>query len=288
MEQSCKTAGIVRIELTVTDLAAAERFYVEGLGFALAGRADAEPAMTALLGAERISAVELRRGGQTVVLQAFRPQGDRYPPGAVSADQVFQHFAMPVADMADSFRRLQGTRPSLISDGPQQLPASSGGVVACKFRDPDGHPLELIEFPDRHEAGIDHSAIVVMDVERSIAFYRDRLGFHVASRQVNTGPEQDRLDGLSDVSVDVVALQPAAPTPHLELLGYRRPAVRPMPRLQPHDVAATRLVLEVGALPADAVRLADGRRVMLTHDPDGHALLLQSAVVDEAANNGAR
>ncbi len=288
MEQSCKTAGILRIELTVMDLAAAERFYVDGLGFRVLGRGDVEPAMTALLGAERISAVELRRGAQALVLQAFRPPGDRYPADAVSADQVFQHFALPVADMADSFARLQGVQPSLISDGPQQLPASSGGVVACKFRDPDGHPLELIRFPDRHEAGIDHSAIVVMDVERSIAFYRDQLGFRMASRQVNSGPEQDRLDGLSDVSVDVVALEPAAPTPHLELLGYRKPAVRPMRQLRPCDVAATRVVLEVGVLPADAVRLADGRRVMLTHDPDGHALLLQSFAVGDAANSQAR
>lgn len=29
-----------------------------------------------------------------------------------------------------------------------RLPESSGGVTAFKFRDPDGHPLELLAFPD--------------------------------------------------------------------------------------------------------------------------------------------
>ena len=77
-------------------------------------------------------------------------------------------------------------------DGPQRLPASSGGVSAFKFRDPDGHPLELLAFPDgawpAHwqarsngdlALGIDHSAISVSDSARSIAFY-EALGLRVA------------------------------------------------------------------------------------------------------------
>ena len=36
---------------------------------------------------------------------------------------------------------------TISTDGPQLLPASSGGVTAYKFRDPEGHPLELIAFP---------------------------------------------------------------------------------------------------------------------------------------------
>ncbi len=38
---------------------------------------------------------------------------------------------------------------AISTDGPQRLPPSSGGVAAFKFRDPDGHPLELLAFPDR-------------------------------------------------------------------------------------------------------------------------------------------
>ncbi len=270
------TLRLLRIELTVSDLARAERFYVDGLGFDIAHRDAVDPAMATLLGADRITAVELHHGGQTVVLQAFQPPGALYPQGTASSDQLFQHFAVPVADMAAACARLQAVQPSPISQGPQLLPARSGGVVAFKFRDPDGHPLELIQFPDGHDDGIDHSAIVVMNAERSIGFYRDQLDFNLAARQINTGPEQDRLDGLTAVTVEVVALTPRQPTPHLELLAYQNPPVRPATRLRPRDVAATRLVLEVPDLPDDATRLADGRRARLIHDPDEHALVLLS------------
>jgi catechol 2,3-dioxygenase-like lactoylglutathione lyase family enzyme len=266
-----RTNRILRIELTVADLSRAERFYVDGLGFTVVRRGQAEAAPWC---AGRVQTVDVRRGGQTVLLQAFDPPGADYPSGAASCDQIFQHFAIPVADMAASLGRLQALRPVPISAGPQHLPARSGGATAFKFRDPDGHPLELIQFPDRHDDGIDHSAIVVTDVERSIAFYRDQLGFAVGARQTNTGREQDRLDGLPEVTVDVVALLPNHPAPHLELLAYRSPPVRPAVRPRPADVAATRLVLAVDGLPADAVRLADGARAALIHDPDEHALLL--------------
>ncbi|WP_428537570.1 VOC family protein [Rhodopila sp.] len=270
------TLRLVRVELTVSDLDHAERFYVDGLGFAVERRGVIDPAMARLLGADQVTAVTLRRGGQTLVLQAFQPSGARYPSGATSCDQIFQHFAVPVADMKAAYSRLQLVRPSPISPAPQLLPASSGGVVAFKFRDPDGHPVELIQFPDHHDDGIDHSAIVVMDVARSIDFYCDQLGFSVAARQINTGLEQDRLDGLASVSVDVVALEPERPTPHLELLGYRNPPVRPTIRLASRDIGATRVVLEGAELPSGSVRLGDGSRAGLIHDPDGHAIVLIS------------
>ena len=268
------TRRLLRMELTVSDLDHAERFYVEGLGFTAVDRGPVDPAMATLLGAERVVAATLRRGGQTLMLQQFQPSGDRYPHDANSCDQLFQHFAIPVVDMDAAYANLQAAGPTPISPAPELLPARSGGVVAFKFRDPDGHPVELIRFPDGHDDGIDHSAIVVMDLERSIAFYRDQLGFSVASRQVNTGQQQDRLDGLAAVSVDVIALNPQLPTPHLELLGYRNPPVRPAARLSPRDIAATRVVLEVLELPSSARRLTDGSRVQLMHDPDGHALVL--------------
>lgn len=273
-----KTRGIVRFELTVADLHKSEHFYVDGLGFTAALRGEAEPAMAALLGAERIATVELHKGGQIVVLQAFQPSGSAYPADATSSNQVFQHFAIPVADMAASHARLQALHPLPISKEPQLLPERSGGATAFKFRDPEGHPLELIQFPDNHGDGIDHSAIVVADVDRSIAFYRDQLGFTVAARQLNTGPEQDRLDGQAGISVEVVALTPSRATPHLELLAYRHPKVRTAEALRPNDLAATRLVLEVSSLPAGAARLSDGTHAMLAHDPDGHALLLVSTL----------
>lgn len=142
--------------------------------------------------------------------------------------------------------------------------------------------------------GIDHSAISVANVERSIALYAGILGLRVAARQVNHGAEQERLDDLPDVEVDVVAPQPeSAATPHIELLGYRRPRGRAAPcAVGPDDLAADRLVLEVTGLPALIERLEragfpavspactafpDGSRAVLMRDPDQHLLVLNEA-----------
>ena len=128
----------------------------------------------------------------------------------------------------------------------------------------DGLPPLVLDLSPLWRPAVAAAAIVVADAERSVAFYRERLGFALAARQTNTGPEQDRLDGLQHVSVDVIALEPAQATPHLELLAYRHPPVVPAGRLRPSDVAATRLVLEVDGLDRPA----------LLEDPDGHKLLL--------------
>jgi catechol 2,3-dioxygenase-like lactoylglutathione lyase family enzyme len=236
---------ILRFERAVTDLGRSVAFYKDALGFA---------APTAEVEGNRVL---LHREGDTLVLHEGGAAEE-----AVACDQGFQHLALPVTDMAAAWAQLISYAPRMISlGGPQRLPAASGGVTALKFCDPDGHPLEFLGFPDGRSGGIDHSAIVVSSAERSIAFYRERLGLQVTARQTNAGPEQDRLDGLSHVQVDVVALAPEGGSAHLELLGYRVPEVRPR---RPRAVPATRIVLEVD----------DSHTPELVHDPDGHALLL--------------
>ncbi len=273
-----KALQLLRVSLTVSDLAGSEAFYTGALGFATLGPAcDADPAMAKLLGASNLRTVRLRRGSQVLELAVFDPPGSPYPPGSRSNDLWFQHCALTVDDMAAAYARLARHPFTPISrGGPQLLP---GGASACKFRDADGHPLELIALAQpepRTAGGIDHSAISVSSAERSTAFYADTLGLQVAARQVNTGPAQDALDGLDHVLVDVVALVPEQPAPHLELLGYRTPPGRPASPLQPEDIAASRLVFQVDSLaghPGAAV-LANGARAKVMRDPDGHTLLL--------------
>ncbi len=275
---------LLRIELTVADLGRAEAFYSGALGFTAISQSKADPALAKLMGAERITQVGLHRGRQTLCLQSFETAGEPYPADVRTCDQMFQHIAIPVADMTAAYARLQPfVPPALSRSGPQQLPERSGGVTAYKFQDLEGHPLEILRFPDGHQDGIDHSAIVVAEVERSIAFYQDTLGLRVTARQLNHGPEQDRLDGLDSAEVEVVALEPQQGTPHVELLAYRAPPVRPARQLRPCDIAATRLVLEVEGLTNEAVALADGSRALLTHDPDGHALLLIEPLIRPGA-----
>ena len=115
---------------------------------------------------------------------AFDPPGRPYPDTRAANDRWFQHVAIVVADIEGVSARLErlSSRP-ISTGGPQLLPANTGGVTAFKFRDPDGHPLELLHFPPgvgdavwRHgegsgPLGYDHSAIVVEDLERSLSFY---------------------------------------------------------------------------------------------------------------------
>lgn len=283
---------IACISLTTAAPEATARFFREALGFEAIGteqRAGADFArlmgLDGGLDGARAQAVRLRLGRQEVELLAFDPPGRPYPAGSTSHDPWFQHMAIVVSDMRAAHARLSGhpgwTPISLA--GPQRLPESSGGVTAFKFRDPEGHPLELLEFPpDRLPPawqgpagadpcrGIDHSAIVVADTAASLAFY-EGLGFAVAARSLNHGAEQERLDALPGARVEVTGLAPAAGTlPRLELLCYRLPPVTP-PVLHSNDVAATRLVLE--AVPATDL---PGHRAgaAMRHDPDGHALVL--------------
>jgi catechol 2,3-dioxygenase-like lactoylglutathione lyase family enzyme len=269
-----------RVSLNVADLAAATAFYVRGFGFEATPAFDADPVLADLLGARALRVVLLRRGRQRLELATFDPPGHLYPANSRSDDLWFQHCALVTDDIAAAYEQLASFPFTPISrHGPQALP---GGIVAFKFRDPEGHPLELIQFPrpdPRTAGGIDHSAITVANAERSIAFYAARLGLSLQSRQVNRGPAQDALDNLDHVAVDVVALAAKGPAPHVELLAYRMPRGHASPIARPSAIAASRLVFATHGLDScdDAVTLADGSRACLIHDPDGHALLLEQS-----------
>lgn len=288
-----------RISRNVVDLARMVAFYRDALDFRVTEPArPTGPGWGARLGlpGARAQVARLQLGAQAIELVAFEPPGRPYPAQANAADLCFQHLAIVVSDIQAAYARVgaHGVVP-ISQGGPQTLPANTGGVSAFKFRDPEGHPLELIQFPAGVGApcwqqasglflGIDHSAIAVAEVATSVAFYQ-QLGWHVAGRSHNQGPAQSRLDGLADAQVDVVALQaqPAGP-PHVELLGYHVPRGR---RLQPpaavDDVVADRLVFAVPDLRPWQSRLAGagaatgvaGAAGVLLEDPDGHRLLLQ-------------
>jgi catechol 2,3-dioxygenase-like lactoylglutathione lyase family enzyme len=224
-----------------------------------------------LLGAERIE-----------IAVAADPRPELF----LSNETGFQHFALVVADMRRAYAQLSacaGWRPISLA-GPERLPKTSGGATAFKFRDPEGRPLELLQFPPdaipplwraRFEAdpqrlfhGIDHTGITIRDAGASAAFWA-RLGLEVAHRQLNQGPEQARLDAfaaVADAEVEIVSLSPPGGLrPGVEMLCYRRPptATRAAPDL---STAATRIVLSAPPPPGAGDR-----------DPDGHRLAFARA-----------
>ena len=265
--------AIAGFRLVTADLPRLGRFYQEVLGFVADGPEQAmTPEELGLLGIHGGGRRQgLRLGEQIVAIEQFDTTGRPYPDHGDAASLWFQHLALVVADMAVAFQRVEAEAAPISRGGPQHLPQSSGGVHAFKFRDPDGHPLELLQFPpdsrpaawqgksaagDQIGLGIDHSAISVADADASAGFYRS-LGLKPGNRTLNQGPEQQRLDHLGSVEVAVVPMQPEAGTPHLELLGYRTPRGAAGPPRQPNDVAATRIVWH-------------GAQESLLSDPDGH------------------
>ncbi len=302
------------ISYSVSDVPRARAFYRDVIGFAAAGEIiDADASVARLAGgAARMRSARMKLGAQEIELLSFDPPGRAYPRDSTAADLWFQHIAVVAPDIAAAYQRVQGHGSAITDGGPQRLPAAAGGVSAFKFRDPDGHPLELIQFPpgigapqwhersasrpeSHYTIGYDHSAISVADVERSVAFYTQVLGLHEASRQRNRSIEQDRLDGMHDVVVDVVALEPReVATPHLELLGYRNPRGRAASAgSRPDELACDRLVFEAANFDALVERIEragvavirsgsvsmrdeypDGPRAALVRDPDDHLLML--------------
>jgi len=279
VRRGAPVARIVRVSRVVANLDQAEAFYCAGLGFQRAP--DLPPDLAALPGLPGTPATQrvLRLGAVEIALVRFDPPGAAYPAGSRSSDLWFQHLAIVVADMAAAFRQVSALGPDAISaGGPVRLSPRNGGVAAFKFRDPDGHPLELIHFPPGqgratwHNGrpgpflGIDHSALSVSGTARSLRFYR-RLGFRPASRTWNHGPAQARLDGLPGARLRVTGLRlPGDGGPGLELLAYHPPG-RPMPRQGAEAAWVDWVTLLCPGLPAPR----------LVQDPDGHRLLLTGA-----------
>lgn len=302
---------IGRISFTTADAGRLGAFYRHAFGFeAMEVEHHAGTSFARLTGVEgaQARAIPLRLGAETIELLTFTEPGASYPANIGCDDLRFQHIAIVVDDMETAYLRLRecGGWTAITRPAPQRLPATSGAVTALKFRDPEGHPLELLAFPPNNVPsrwrdapqrdgpclGIDHSAIAVSDTAASVAFYQQVLGLSVGGRSLNRGPEQERLDAVPGAVVEVTALHPgAASPPHLELLCYRSPGSARGGPASPasNDVAATRLTLEVDDLPALESRLAaarvpfispgivvlsDNRPALLIRDPDGHALLL--------------
>jgi catechol 2,3-dioxygenase-like lactoylglutathione lyase family enzyme len=299
---------LIRVDVSVADLVGTAAFYRDSLGLKVGPeRTLADPAWSALLGLEQgttARAADVAVGRQVLKLVAFDPPGRPYPSKPAANDQWLQHVALVCDDIARVWEKLGRGAPDAVTKRvPVRLPPNTGSVTAFKFRDPEGRPLELIFFPPgvgdpqwqgKAASGIvgyDHTAISVTDVNRSIAFYTRLLGFKIGARSLNTGVEQDRLDGLTDCEVDVVALEPASEvTPHVELLHYRRPPGRTLAsEIRANDVASARQIHRVDDLDAlvrrldvegvtfvspGVVALKGGGKAAAIRDPDGHMIVL--------------
>ncbi len=305
--------SVESISVTVSDLDRSLRFYTEVLDFEKTGEIEVAGApyerLQGLFGL-RMRIARLRLGDERFdLVEYLAPEGRPLPAEARSNDRSFQHIAIVVRDMKEAYARLRRHRVRHASSGPQRLPdwnPAAGGIEAFYFKDPDGHALEVIRFPEGkgdprwHEPterlflGIDHTAIVVKDTEKSLRFYRDALGGEVKGGAENWGDEQEHLNNVFGARLRITLVKMSR-GPGIELLEYLAPGDG---RDAPADTRASDLWhwqvnlacndcegaaskvrgsgrwVSPGVVGLEDARLGFARGA-LVRDPDGHAVLLQ-------------
>jgi len=259
--------------------------------------------------------VHLKLGEQVVELTQYisPPTGRPIPIPSYSNDGWFEHMAIVVRDMDAAYKILQENNVQQISSNLITIPLSNpgaAGIKAVKFRDPEGHDLELIYFPagkgdptwekpaSRLFLGLDHTAMTVNSTEKGVTFYRDLLGFDVGEVTFNTGATQQVLDDLFNDTCLVTPMAPISPPPHIEFLDYKTPpGGRPMPAdtkandlwhwqttLVTKDIqaAADRLrkagvqfiTPDIVSIPEETQVKLGFKKALMVRDPNGHAIRL--------------
>ncbi|MEP6698342.1 MAG: VOC family protein [Verrucomicrobiota bacterium] len=136
----------------------------------------------------------------------------------------------------------------------------------------------------------DHTGITVSNLERSLAFWRDVLGFELSHRAHQTGKLAEEITGVRGAEILIAVLK--APGHRIELLEYLAPAKNLHGYLRPCDVGAVHVALTVDNLEAvlSAIAAAGwhaageaqtlpsgpnaGKRVVYVRDPDGTTIEL--------------
>jgi len=307
-------SAVDSVDITVSDMDPAVDFYSRVLGFKkvrdtkVAG--ETYENLEGLFGV-RMRVVRLQLGDEFVELTEYlAPKGRPIAAGARSNDRSFQHIAIVVSDMDNAYAWLRQNKVEQISSGPQRLPnwnRNASGIKAFYFKDPDGHPLEILQFPPDKGAekwhrpsaelflGIDHTAIVVGDTEASLRFYRDLLGMQITGESENYGTEQERLNDVVGAHLRITSLR-AFSGPGVELLEYLSPRDgNPFP-LDEHandvihrqtvlitksaDQAARDLLLaKVNFVSSGVIANQKDelgyRAAFIVRDPDGHAVEIE-------------
>lgn len=313
---SASVAAVRSIGFTVSQMDRSIAFYSDVLAFKIISDVEVDgPEYDQLYGvfAVRARIVRMQLGEQQIELIQFISPPDLrpIPVPSYSNDLWFQHLAIVVRDMEAAWAQLRKHHVRQISPRPQTIPVSNAeaaGIKAIKFRDPDGHNLELLWFPEGKGnpvwkkpgtnlfLGIDHTAMTVRSTENSLKLYRDLLGLTVAGGTLNMGREQEQLDSLPGARALVTGLTSTMGPPGVEFLEYQRPtAGRPFPTdshptdlwhwhttvvVSDVDAAATELLRMGQLVSSNVVTIPDGnlgfKRGMLVRDPDGHVIQIVS------------
>src|SRR5262245_32340363 len=251
-----------------------------------------------------VRVVTMRLGAERLELVEDLGRVSRQTPVGVPGDERGPaRIALAVNDIEQAslwlqrqhVQRTPGQRPHDVSQ-------TTSGVRAVSFEDPDGHALEIVEYPwgqgdarwqrptDRVFLGIDHAALVVGDTDESVRFYRDTLGLRVTARRESDAPES-ASPGVAARS-RITTLRGGGGGPAIELFESLSP--RDGLGASHRGGQQTVVVTTDAKLPATAaawspaandrgkvVSLADAtlgfRRGLTTVDPDGHRVQVRAS-----------
>ena len=306
--------GVDAIGITVSDMDRAVDFYSKVLTFEKVSdtevTGESYEHLEGVFGL-RMRVVRMRLGDEFIELTEYlAPKGRPIPVDSRSNDRWFQHIAIIVSDMGKAYARLRQNKVEHASSGPQRLPDwnnNAAGISAFYFKDPDEHPVEVLQFPPDKGAekwrratsklflGIDHTAIVVGDTDASLKFYRDVLGLRVAGESENYGTEQEHLNNVFGARLRITALR-GTTGPGIELLEYLAPRDgRPFPADEhANDIVHRHTILLTQDADAAAHQLQTNKasfvssgvvanptgqlgfqKALLVRDPDGHTIEIE-------------
>jgi catechol 2,3-dioxygenase-like lactoylglutathione lyase family enzyme len=143
----------------------------------------------------------------------------------------------------------------------------------------------------------DHTGITVTNLERSVAFWQDVLGFELSHRAHHTGDLASEVTGVPGAEISIAVLKGYGHK--IELLEYLAPANRKNVDLRPCDVGSVHVALMVDNLDAVLSTIAasgwraagepqtlntgpnTGKRVVYVRDPDGITIELMQPPPDK-------
>lgn len=293
------------LAITVRDVDRSVDFYSRALLFEKVSDVQTSGADVARLfgvSGPRVRVVTMRLGAERLELVEDRGRVSRQPPAEAARDgSAVARIALAVNDIEQASlwlqrQHVQGT-PEASADARQ----NTTGVRALSFEDPDGHALEIVEYPagqgdarwqrptDRVFLGIDHAALVVGDTDESLRFYRDTLGLRVTARRESDAPEPSSAGTTGRSRITTLR---GGGGPAIEL--FESPAPRDARPASQRGSRQTLVVTTDAKLPVAGagwssaenergkiVSIADAtlgfRRGVTALDPDGHRVQLRAS-----------
>lgn len=285
----------------VADLEKSVAFYREGLDFEVASgpgpltnSALLHKAKSTAPGATARQAT-LTIPGSNLQLQLIQFSGIEgrafeqrlYDPGVT-------RFSIQVRDIYKAFDKVKdrGIIVDTISAGPVFTQRPRNNTQAVMMRDPDGFVFEFVQpgappqtdVPESSNVFNARSSLAIEDFDRSLAFYRDLLGFTFANPPNDVNDAVLALEGTPRARARSSGGMPPGSNNVWFLWEFRDiERTKRVPNVQDPGASAVSLIVEnVDALvrrmkaagvtvetPGDVVTLENGRRASLVRSPDG-------------------